>query len=353
MATRARRGRTTGKRSAEGRSRWALATAAVAALLLPWVALGIVLGAPAAAPGPAVEPEGEAEHDCGDFGDVAVLLSGGLEGSAAEPIRRSEAENVPPDPERAPEPPPREVIFVIDTSGSMHGASIEQAKAALVAALRRLRPVDTFNVIAFASAPRALFPGSWPALPESLAKAERWIGGLVADGGTEMLPALAAALGPPAEGYGAPGRAAVRQVVILTNGAVADEDELFAYLEGHAGSARLFAVGIGPAPNGRLLGRAAEIGRGTYVPIGGLDQVAERIEALTGELERPLLAAGEAAGRRAAPVAMPDGWTPAGALPVDGTPAALPRVLGIGLLLFAAALALALRRGLRAPQAAR
>lgn len=325
MATRTRGGGITGERGSggrRGRRRRARAAAAAALLLLPWAAaLGIALAAPAA----------------------------GQEASSAPAVE------VPPDPERAPELPPREVIFVIDTSGSMHGASIEQAKAALVSALGRLRPIDTFNVIAFASAPRALFPGSWPALPESLAKAERWIGGLAAGGGTEMLPALAAALEPPAEGYGAAGRGAVRQVVFLTDGAVADEDELFAYLEARAGAARLFAVGIGAEPNGHLLGRAAEIGRGTFTRIDSPEQVAEWVEALTRKLESPLPVrpAGEPLSPRSVPVAIPRGSVPVGLLPAGGTPAPLLRVLGAGLLLFAAALAFVLRRGLSAPAPAR
>ena len=92
----------------------------------------------------------------------------------------------------------------------MNGASLEQAKAALIAALDRLRPEDSFNVIEFNSNTRALFPGSLPADPDAVEQARRWVAGLEADGGTVMLPALAAALERPRPGL-PPRRPARRQ----------------------------------------------------------------------------------------------------------------------------------------------
>ena len=89
---------------------------------------------------------------------------------------------------------PREAIFIIDTSGSMHGQSIAQAKQALRLAVDRLKPDDRFNIIGFASRPTALFTAPRLADPQSLAAARRFIDGLQADGGTEMRAALDLAL---------------------------------------------------------------------------------------------------------------------------------------------------------------
>jgi Ca-activated chloride channel homolog len=197
---------------------------------------------------------------------------------------------VPPDPKAAGFVPlPRETVFVVDTSGSMHGASLDQAKAALAAALDRLRPADSFNVIEFNSTTRALFPGSVAAEPVAIEQARRWVDSLEADGGTVMLPALQAALEPPPTGYRPAGLRAVKQVIFITDGAVDDEDELFAAIESMLGEARLFTVGIGSAPNGYFMRRAAEAGRGTFTYIGEQEEVRAKMDALFGKLERPAL----------------------------------------------------------------
>ena len=82
---------------------------------------------------------------------------------------------------------PRETVFIIDTSGSMGGASIREAKAALDLALARLDPGDSFNVIEFNSVTRVLFPASKPATPGNVETAREWVSELESAGGTEML----------------------------------------------------------------------------------------------------------------------------------------------------------------------
>jgi Ca-activated chloride channel family protein len=178
---------------------------------------------------------------------------------------------------------PREVVFVIDTSGSMAGASIQQARAALDDALAALAPADRFNVIQFNSRTERLFPASVPAGPAEVARARRWVERLQANGGTEMLPALRAALEDDTEGTG------VRQVVFVTDGLVGNEDQLFAYLAASLGRSRLFTVGIGAAPNAHFMTRAAQFGRGAYTYIGSPGEVAEKMGALFRKLERPVL----------------------------------------------------------------
>jgi Ca-activated chloride channel family protein len=177
----------------------------------------------------------------------------------------------------------REVIFVIDNSGSMAGASIEQAKAALKLALGRLQPDDTFNVIRFNHTTDSLFPSAEPASPTNVHRAERHVSGLVANGGTEMLPALLRAL----DGQEHPDR--LRQVIFLTDGAVGNEERLFAAIVARLGDSRLFTVGIGSAPNGHFMREAARYGRGTFTYIGSATEVGEKMTALFRKLESPAL----------------------------------------------------------------
>src|SRR5437867_5142208 len=178
---------------------------------------------------------------------------------------------------------PREAIFVIDNSGSMHGASIDQAKAALKMALDRLRPDDTFNVIRFNHTTDAVFPEAQPATAQNLAAAIRYVGRLYADGGTEMLPALQQAL----DGREHPGR--LRQVIFLTDGAVGNETQLFAAIHERLGDSRLFTIGIGSAPNSHFMREAARLGRGTFTYIASVTEVKDKMVALFGKLESPAL----------------------------------------------------------------
>lgn len=184
---------------------------------------------------------------------------------------------------------PRETVFILDVSGSMQGAGIRQAKTALLLALERLQPEDSFNVLAFNHQTRALFPGSWPARPEVVAKARAWVRGLGATGGTEMLPALLSAFDGRSDGYGTAGERAVKQVIFITDGAVANEAELFTVIEDYLGETRLFTVGIGSAPNGHFMEEAARLGRGTATFIARPEQVAERMGGLFEKLESPTL----------------------------------------------------------------
>src|SRR5690606_2597779 len=126
-----------------------------------------------------------------------------------------------------------------------------RAREALLFALGLLAPEDTFNVVAFASGARVLFPRPAPADLESLETARRWVLGLEANGGTEMLPALSLALG------GEPARGRLRQVVFLTDGSVANESELLDLIAARVGEGRLFTVAIGSAPNSWFLRKAA------------------------------------------------------------------------------------------------
>jgi Ca-activated chloride channel family protein len=177
----------------------------------------------------------------------------------------------------------REVVIVIDTSGSMGGASIVQARKAVQMALDQLGPDDWFNVIDFDSSTRRLFPQSVRAHRAELEQARSFVDSLDANGGTNMLPALEAALETGVANVD------VRQVIFVTDGSIGNESELFRVVESQLGNSRLFPVGIGSAPNGYFLRRVAKFGRGTFSFIASPKEVAEQMERLFSKLERPAL----------------------------------------------------------------
>jgi len=190
---------------------------------------------------------------------------------------------MPPAKEVAAALLPREVVFVIDTSGSMSGSSIAQARDALELAIARLSEQDSFNVVEFNSYAKALYADARPASAANRESAIRWVRKLQAQGGTEMALALNLAL----NGRENPGR--VRQVIFLTDGAVGNEDNLFKLIKDKLGDSRLFTVGIGSAPNSHFMGKAAQTGRGTFTYIGKIEEVKEKMGQLFAKLESPVL----------------------------------------------------------------
>lgn len=189
----------------------------------------------------------------------------------------------PPESFLATGRPERDITFIIDTSGSMGGTSIVQARAALLLALGDLRPDERFNIIAFNSEAQALWSDLRAAEGPAVAEARRWVGGLTAGGGTMMQPALAQALALPP----APDR--LQQIVFITDGNVGNESELFSFIADNLGARRLFTVGIGSAPNGLFMRGAARAGRGSFVHIGKPEEVGPRMQTLFGRLKHPVL----------------------------------------------------------------
>lgn len=178
---------------------------------------------------------------------------------------------------------PREMLFIVDTSGSMGGESIRQAKSALQAALKRLYPGDRFNIIEFNSRYSSLFAQPLSASPRNIDKAQQFVGALSAGGGTEMLPPLKAALSTqPSEGF-------LRQIIFITDGSVGNEHAIFQTLHSQLGAARLFTVGIGSAPNSYFMRKAAEFGLGTFTTINNTNEVQVQMSKLFARLEKPLM----------------------------------------------------------------
>ncbi|VAV94471.1 Inter-alpha-trypsin inhibitor domain protein [hydrothermal vent metagenome] len=178
----------------------------------------------------------------------------------------------------------KEMVYVIDNSGSMAGVSIRQARTALLQSLEQLRPNDLFNVIRFDDETDLLFPDSVMANANNLQRAKTFVASLAGDGGTVMLPALQAALNAPN-----PDPLRVRQVVFITDGQISNEAELFAAISKNLGDSRLFVVGIGSAPNRYFVSRAARLGRGTDLVIADLDEVAEKMARFLSKLDRPAM----------------------------------------------------------------
>jgi Ca-activated chloride channel homolog len=177
----------------------------------------------------------------------------------------------------------RETLFIIDTSGSMGGESIRQAKSALQEALKRLRPGDRFNIVEFNSDFSSLYGQPHAVTPNALDEAQRFVAKLSANGGTEMLAPLQAALSmPQAEAF-------LRQLVFITDGAVGNEQAIFQALHQQLGAARLFTVGIGSAPNNYFMRKAAEFGRGSFTYINSLREVQTQMSRLFARLEKPLM----------------------------------------------------------------
>jgi len=186
----------------------------------------------------------------------------------------------------------REMVFVIDTSGSMGGESIVQARQSLMMALGQLRPQDSFNIIEFNSNYRSLFRGSEPATRHYLQKAGEFVRQLSASGGTEMLPALRVALARstkfPEADSGGSAPASVRQIIFITDGAIGNEAQLFEEIKARLGDSRLFTVGIGSAPNSWFMRKAAQFGRGTHIHIGATAEVGKKMQALFEQISTPL-----------------------------------------------------------------
>lgn len=178
---------------------------------------------------------------------------------------------------------PLEALYLIDVSGSMAGVSIAQAKEALLQALDNLAPGDRFDIIAFDSGFCEFSPQPLPASGENLEAARRFVQGLQAGSGTEMLPALLALMRKPAaSGF-------LRYIVLLTDGDLGNEEEIFAALRSDLGQARLFPVAIGSAPNLFLAAKMAQFGKGTLTHIADVEEVREGMGRLIAAIESPVL----------------------------------------------------------------
>ena len=177
---------------------------------------------------------------------------------------------------------PKELVFVLDTSGSMNGFPIEKAKETMKLALDSLYPSDTFNLITFAGDTRILFPLPVAATRENLKKAQAFLSSRSGAGGTEMMTAIKAALQPSNE------QTHVRIVCFMTDGYVGNDMEIIAEIQKYQ-NARVFAFGIGEAVNRFLLDKMAEAGRGEVEYVSLSDDGSAAARRFHDRVRNPLL----------------------------------------------------------------
>ena len=181
----------------------------------------------------------------------------------------------------------RDLIFIIDTSGSMQGSSIAQAKASLQSALLALNSNDSFNIIAFDNETELLFPMTEMATKPNISKAKAFIDDLTADGGTQMYRPLSSAL--MMKKNMKQSTKAIRQIIFITDGAVANEFELMQLLNIAKEDFRLYTIGIGAAPNGYFMKKAAQFGRGSYVFIQNHTEVERKMSQFMTKISQPAI----------------------------------------------------------------
>ncbi|OLC93552.1 MAG: marine proteobacterial sortase target protein [Acidobacteria bacterium 13_1_40CM_4_58_4] len=178
---------------------------------------------------------------------------------------------------------PVDMLYLIDVSGSMAGTSIQQAREALLQALDRLRPSDRLGILAFNHSYYEFSSEPLTASPENVEAARRYVHGLEAGGGTEMLPALLHVMRKPeTPGY-------LRHIVLLTDGDLGNEEQIFAALRQALGGARLYTVAIGSAPNFFLATKMAQFGRGSFRHIADISEIREQMGRLLETIESPVL----------------------------------------------------------------
>lgn len=188
----------------------------------------------------------------------------------------------PPDRVRTDEVTPKELVFVLDTSGSMSGFPIEKAKETMRLAIDGLNPHDTFNLITFAGDTHILFPKPVPATPANVRKAQAFLASRSGGGGTEMMKAIRAAF------ESSDSQAHVRIVCFMTDGYIGNDMPILGEVLKHP-NARVFSFGIGSSVNRFLLEKMAEHGRGEVEYVGLNDDGSAAARRFHERVQHPLL----------------------------------------------------------------
>jgi Ca-activated chloride channel family protein len=178
---------------------------------------------------------------------------------------------------------PREMVFVLDCSGSMSGKPIEKAKQATKRCLRSLDRNDTFQVIRFSEDASSLGDSPVPATPENIGRALQYVDGLQGSGGTMMIEGIKAALDFPHD------EARLRVVSFMTDGFIGNETEILAAIRKKLGSARIFSFGIGTSVNRYLIESMASFGKGAVAYVGLDDSAGAKVDQFYERIARPAL----------------------------------------------------------------
>ena len=178
---------------------------------------------------------------------------------------------------------PRDYIFVVDISGSMHGYPLETSKVLLANLISGLRPSDTFNLLLFSGSNRMLAPSSVPATRANIERALQPIREMGGSGSTEIVPALKRIAALPK----APDVS--RSVIVVTDGYVSVEAEVFQLVRKHLNQQNVFAFGIGSSVNRHLIEGIACAGQGESFVVTKPAEAAAQAERLRKMIEAPVL----------------------------------------------------------------
>ncbi|MCC5609436.1 after-VIT domain-containing protein [Nostoc sp. CHAB 5834] len=179
---------------------------------------------------------------------------------------------------------PKDVVFLVDTSGSQSGDPLRKCQELMRRFINGLNPNDTFTIIDFSDRVRQLSPTPLANTPENRAQAIAYINNLQADSSTEMLSGIRTAINLPTP----TGR--LRSVVLLTDGYIGNENEILAEVQQHLQPGnRLYSFGVGSSVNRFLLNRIAEIGRGISRIIRHDEPTEEVAEEFYKQINNPVL----------------------------------------------------------------
>lgn len=167
---------------------------------------------------------------------------------------------------------PREMIFVVDCSGSMQGRPLEIVKDAMRRCLRNLDQNDSFQIIRFSTSASALGNRPLEATPENVKRGLAYIDELSSEGGTEMIEGIKAALGFEHD------QNRLRIVSFMTDGYIGNEDEILREIDKRLGSARIFSFGVGSSVNRYLMEAMARVGNGAVAYIGLGESVTAEVD---------------------------------------------------------------------------
>ena len=178
---------------------------------------------------------------------------------------------------------PTEMIFVLDCSGSMSGAPIAKAKAAMERALKRLQPDDTFQIIRFSNDASQLGSAPLLATAENVQRGLDYVRSLRGTGGTMMVEGIKAALDFPHD------RERLRLVSFMTDGYIGNEAQIFGEIYQRLGDARIFSFGVGTSVNRHLLEGMARLGHGAVAYVGLDDSAGEAVDLFYKRISHPAM----------------------------------------------------------------
>jgi Ca-activated chloride channel family protein len=189
----------------------------------------------------------------------------------------------PPERIQAKDIPPREFIFILDVSGSMHGFPLATAKLLITDLISNLREKDRFNVILFSGSSSILSPSSLPATQANITRAVQVIGSQQGGGGTELSPALKKALSLPRNENSS------RTVLIITDGFISAEREAFEIIRDNLNNTNVFSFGIGSSVNRFLIEGMAKAGLGEPFVVTRPEEARGTAERFREYVQSPIL----------------------------------------------------------------